>query len=298
MADTTELAALIARFATEDGVTTTAAPRLSLFRASRPTEPVHALYEPAFCIIAQGRKQVMLNGAIYGYDPAHYLVVSVDLPIVAQVTEASDDEPYLGLRLDLDPAALSAMMIEHGLDRREIPAGPGLGLAQMTPDLIDAVMRLTRLLDQPEDIGALAPLVEKEILYRLMTGDQASRLRQIALADSKLSQVNRAIDWIRRNFREPFRIDSVCDAAGMSPSALHAHFKTVTAMSPLQYQKQLRLQEARRLILSQARDAASAGHAVGYDSPSQFSREYSRLFGAPPLRDAAKLREAPELSIG
>lgn len=294
MSQVEELARLIARFAPSDGVYQTAIPRLKVVRLSQPSEPMHGLHEPALCIIAQGAKQVILGDRIYRYDAAHCLVVSLDLPVIGQVIEATPDEPYLCVKLELDPAAIGALMLEAPpLAEPEPSSGPGLTISPMTPALRDAVIRLTGLLETPADIAVLAPLVEREILYRLLTGDQAARLRQIAVAESKLQQVNRAIGWIKRNYRKPFSVEVVAAEARMSPSALHQHFKAVTAMSPLQYQKQLRLQEARRLILTQTFDAAASGHAVGYDSPSQFSREYKRLFGAPPARDAAKLRSSP-----
>lgn len=293
-----ELISLIERFTGSDGVHETPIPRLSLMRRSDPTEPMHGVHDSAVCFIAQGRKQVLLGDQVYLYDRGSYLVVSVDVPIVGQVIEASSAAPYLGLKLDIDAAALGALIMEAG-----IPAAPcqqctpSLMLGTSTPDLTDAVLRLLRLLDSPRDVPILAPLIEREILYRLLNGEQTAQLRQIALADSKLHQVNRAIRWIKENFAEPFSIEAVAAEARMSPSALHAHFKAVTAMSPLQYQKQLRLQEARRLILVNAVDAATAGHHVGYDSPSQFSREYARLFGAPPMRDIARLRTAPEMVL-
>jgi AraC-like DNA-binding protein len=293
-----ELAALIGRLVTSDGVHETAIPRLALIRACQPTEPVHAVHEPALCIIVQGRKQVMLGERIYLYDRTQYLVVSVDLPVVGQVIEASAEVPYLCLRLDIDPVQLGALMLESKTDSNRqsegghTDAGPCLAVNPAAPELLDAVLRLVRLLETPRDISVLAPLAEREILYRLMNGEQAARLRQIATAESKLQQVNRAIGWIRRNYDKAFSIEALASEASMSPSALHQHFKAVTAMSPLQYQKQLRLQEARRLILGAALDAASAGFRVGYESPSQFSREYRRLFGAPPLRDVARLRSA------
>ena len=293
MSQVEELARLIARFAPSDGVYQTAIPRLKVVRLSQPSELMHGLHEPALCIIAQGAKQVILGDRIYRYDAAHCLVVSLDLPVIGQVIEATPDEPYLCVKLELDPAAIGALMLEAPpLAEPEPSSGPGLTISPMTPALRDAVIRLTGLLETPADIAVLAPLVEREILYRLLTGDQAARLRQIAVAESKLQQVNRAIGWIKRNYRKPFSVEVVAAEARMSPSALHQHFKAVTAMSPLQYQKQLRLQEARRLILAKAHDAASAGFQVGYESPSQFSREYSRLFGAPPLRDVARLRGA------
>jgi AraC-like DNA-binding protein len=289
-----ELAALIERYAGEDGTHATAIPRLFLIRSQHPTEPLHALHEPALCIVAQGRKQVMLAGEVYEYDPAQYLVVSVDLPVVGQILEASPEAPYLCLRLDLDPATVGALMLEAGTDGADArPPGPGLSLSEVTPELLDAAFRLLRLLAAPRGIPVLAPLAEREILYRLLTGEQTERLRQIAVADSKLHQVNRAIGWIKRHYRDPFSIAALASEARMSASSLHHHFKAVTAMSPLQYQKRLRLQEARRLILAQSMDAATAGHTVGYESPSQFSREYSRLFGAPPLRDAERMRTRP-----
>jgi AraC-like DNA-binding protein len=289
-----ELAGLIERHAGQDGVHETAIPRLALIRSSHTTEPLHAVHQPAVCFVAQGRKRVMAGDAHHVYDAAKYLVVSVELPIVGQIIEASAQSPYLCLRLDLDPAAINALMLDAGVP----PSGdgaplPSLALSAVTLELLDAVVRLVRLLEEPNDIPVLAPLAEREILYRLLLGEQSPRLRQIAMADSKLQQVNRAISWIKNNFREPFSIEILASEARMSASALHQHFKAITAMSPLQYQKQLRLHEARRLLLTRATDAATSGHAVGYDSPSQFSREYKRLFGAPPAQDVARLRASP-----
>ena len=288
-----ELARLIDRHATEDGVHQTQIPRLSLICASHPTEPLHVLHEPALCIIAQGRKRVLLGDKVYLYGRDQYLVVSVDLAVSGQVVEAEPEKPYLCFRLDLDAAMLTELLTEAGLDAATgRHPGPGLTLGPATPELLGAAIRLLRLLATPGDIGVLAPLAEREILYRLLTGDRAHKLRQIALANGRLQQVNRAISWIKTHYREPFRVELVASEARMGSSALHHHFKAVTSMSPLQYQKRLRLQEARRLILGASLDAATAGFSVGYDSPSQFSREYSRLFGAPPLRDTERLKTA------
>jgi AraC-like DNA-binding protein len=299
MVDTSELASLIEQFATTDGMNQTAIPRVLLYRSSRPTEPIHSVYEAAVCFIAQGRKQAMIGDRVLVYDRAQYLVVSVDVPIIGQILDASPEKPYLCLCLNLDPAALGALMLETQVyDADSEQPGPALSLSTVTPELIDAAVRLLRLLAKPQDIPILAPLAEREILYRLLNGEQASRLKQIAFAESKLQQVNRAIRWIKQNFREPFSIDAVASEARMSSSALHQHFKAVTAMSPLQYQKQLRLQEGRRLMLSQSIDAAMAGHTVGYESPSQFSREYTRMFGAPPGRDIERLRAEPAFYSG
>jgi AraC-like DNA-binding protein len=289
-----ELGRLIEQFAGTDGVHATAIPRVVLIRSSRPTEQLHAVQEPAACFVAQGRKQVIAGQSVYVYDRAKYLIASVEVPIVGQIIEASPAAPYLCLRLDLEPAAIGALMLEAKISGSASDApGPALSLSSVTPELLDAAIRLVRLLGSPRDIPVLAPLAEREILYRLLLGEQAPQLRQIALAESKLQQINRAIGWIKRNYRAPFSIDAVAAEARMSPSTLHEHFKSVTSMSPLRYQKQLRLQEARRLILSQSLDAATAGHAVGYESPSQFSREYKRAFGAPPARDIARLRDSP-----
>jgi len=285
------LARHMARHVARDGVHATTIPRLFLIRSDRPTDPLHALHAPALCLVAQGRKQVMLGREVFHYGPENYLTVSVDLPVIGEVTEASPGKPYLCVRLDLDPAMLGSLLGEAGLDgRHEGNHGSGLFLDRSTPEIVDAATRLVRLLDAPREASVLAPLAERELLYRVLLSGQAARLRQIAFADSSLRRVGRAIDWIKQTFREPFSIAAVAGAAGMSPSSLHQHFKGVTTMSPLQYQKRLRLQEARRLVLNGAMDAASAGHSVGYDSPSQFSRDYRRLFGAPPMRDAARLR--------
>src|SRR5215510_5562178 len=291
-----ELADLIGRNIAADGMQATTIPRLFLMRASQLTEPLPTVYEPALCIVAQGRKQVVLAEEVYFYGPGQCLVVSVDLPAVGQVIEATPAEPYLCLRLNLDPGQLSALMMEVGQgvtrNQRAERLKLGLSVSPVDPALLDAVIRLARLLETPNDIPILAPLIEREILYRLLSGEYGDRLRQIAMADHRLAAVNRAISWLKRNYAAPFRIETVAREARMSPSALHHSFKSVTAMSPLQYQKQLRLQEARRLMLGQAMDAATAGHSVGYESPSQFSREYSRLFGAPPSRDIARLKES------
>jgi len=296
MSDSLALAAVIARHAPTDGSHQTAVPRLFLTRASQPTEPRYALHQPAFCMIAGGRKRIVAGDRVHDYGPGRHMIVSVDMPVSGAIVEASPEAPYLGLRLDLDRDVLAAMLLDIGPDQSLPEAGPArcFCLAETKSDLVDAVVRLVRLLDTPEHIRILAPMLEREILYRLYHCGQAGTLRQIAQGESRLQQVNRAIGWIKRNFDQPFSIDMVAAEARMSASSLHLHFKEVTSMSPLQYQKRLRLQEARRLILSQSVDAAVAGHRVGYDSPSQFSREYRRLFGAPPIRDIERLKATPQ----
>ncbi len=285
------LAAEIAQTVAEDGIHATPIDGVQLVRLSNPSEPMPGVLQPALCIVAQGRKRVIAGDRILSYDPARFLIITLDTPVVGQVVEASPDEPYLCMKLDLDPAEISALLIETGgISAAAAESEPSLDLSAVSGDLLDAAVRLVRLVRKPEDIAVLAPMVKRELLYRLLRSDQATRLQQIAVAESRMQQVNRAIGWIKRNFREGFSIEAVADEARMSTSALHLHFKAVTAMSPLQYQKQLRLQEARRLMLAEAMDAASAGYRVGYDSASQFSREYARLFGAPPLRDVARLK--------
>ena len=265
-------------------------PRVGLLRAEAPSAGANVLYEPVVCFAAQGRKRLMVADRVFTYDAAHYLVVSVDLPVMAAITEASPEAPYLALRLGLDPALIAALLLEvPGADG---PRASGIGIGRLEADLLDPVLRLMRLLDRPNDAAVLAPLIEREILYRLLCGPQGPMLRQIALADSRLSQIARAIAWIRENYHRPLRIDALASLTAMSPATLHRHFRAVTALSPLQYQKHVRLHEARRRMLAQEADAQRIGFAVGYDSPSQFSRRYARLFGAPPARDAARLRRA------
>jgi AraC-like DNA-binding protein len=280
-----------------DGIHETPIPRLKLFRASTPTEPIHALHEPSICLVVQGKKRVLIGDAALDYDSSRFLAASVDVPVIGQVIEASPAAPYLCFKLEIDRAMLAALAMEMGPAIEAGDPAPGVALSPTTPELVDAAVRLLRLAETPRDIAMLAPMAERELLYRLLAGEYGSRLRQLAHADSKLSQVNRAISWIKQNYREAFSIEALAAEARMSSSALHVHFKQVTSFSPLQYQKQMRLQEARRLIFAEAMDAARAAHEVGYDSPSQFSREYRRLYGAPPLQDVTRLRAAA-LSIG
>lgn len=239
----------------------------------------------------QGRKQVQLWEESYVYDPLNYLVVSVTLPLAGQVTEASPEKPYFCIRLDIDPAEIAQLIAD--VSPIGVPSQQphrGLYLDKIDSALLDAMLRLVRLLDVPSDIPALAPLTLREIFYRLLKGQQGQRLHEIAITDSQTHRVTRAIEWLNNNYSQPLHIDELASYVNLSNSALHHRFKAVTAMSPLQYQKQLRLQHARRLMISEGLDVSTAGFKVGYESPSQFSREYSRMFGAPPSRDIAKLR--------
>ena len=293
-----ELTALLDRLTGSDGAYPTAITPLTLHRLSAPSPPAHGVLKPTFCIVAQGSKLAVLGEETHLHDSSRYLLLSVDLPLTAQVVEASPEEPYLGICLDLDPRQISALLME--MEPLEVgPSKPAsassarsLSLSRTDAPLLDAVVRLLRLLDTPEDVPMLAPLALREILYRLLTGEQGARLRQIAVHNSLTQRVARAIEWIKRHYAEPLHIETIAQEVCMSASGLHHHFKAVTALSPLQYQKHLRLQEARRLMLAEALDAATAGYRVGYQSPSQFNREYRRLFGAPPVRDIARLRDA------
>lgn len=282
---------ILSRHAPEDGTHRSALPGMTLLRASTPTMPMPVIYEPTLCIIAQGRKRAMLGATAFVYDPASYLIASVDLPVMGSVIEASAERPYLCLQLDLDAAMLGEMALRYPPTEpyHDVMAS-GLMLNRTTPMLLDAAIRLAGLLDTPQDIDALGPLTIREILYRLLSGESGAMLRQMAQADSRLNQIARAILWIRSHFREACTIEQAAEVAGMSRSTFHAHFKAITAMSPLEFRTHLRMQEAQRLMVGDALDAASAGFHVGYGSPSQFSRDYARIFGAPPARHAGQLR--------
>ncbi len=293
-----ELVALIARGIRDEG-TTEPLPGLRLRRAIAPTELGHGVSFPCFCVIAQGSKEVWLGNKRYRYDPAHYLIATTALPIASRIAEASPERPYLGLVLKLDPALVGSVLVEAGyLPPRNHAAVTAIDVSPLDPALLDAVVRLIRLLDTPRDARFLAPLITREIVYRLLQGAQGSRLSQIAALGSPTHRIAAAIERLRCNFSQPLRIEHVARELGMSVSAFHHHFRALTAMSPLQFQKHLRLQEARRLILSEGLDAASAGYRVGYRDASHFTREYKRLFGAPPMRDAARLRGGAMDSAG
>ena len=298
MTDTNDLvrarAELTARLTqiTERGGSEAGSAQVRVYRYFGPTDPVHGVYEPSLCVVAQGRKQITLGRERRVYDPDTYLLVSAALPVTTQVIAASDDCPYLCVGLPLDPALVGGVLMEAGSAAGSAAnTVRALDVSRLEFGLLDAVVRAVRLLDAPGDIPMLLPLVLREIVYRLLAGGQGPRLRQIAVAGGQLPQIAGAIDWLRRHFDQPLRMETLAAEVGMSVSGLHHHFKAVTAMSPLQFQKQMRLQEARRLMFAEGQDAAGAGLRVGYDDPSQFSREYRRLYGAPPRRDVAQMRD-------
>lgn len=287
-----ELIELVREFAPADGVHATPIAGLQLLRLAQPGAPLPALYEPGLVLVVQGRKVATLGTQRLVYDPLHCLVVGVTMLPVAQVIEASPERPYLCMRLQVDAREIGALVLESAGARPAAAPVSGLQVARTSPELLDAALRLLRLLKTPQDAAVLAPLIQREIFYRVLTGELGARLRELSVTDSHVQRIARAIDLLKHRFTESLRVEDVAQAAAMSPSTFHQHFKQLTAMSPLQYQKQLRLHHARQLMLGQGLDAAVAGHRVGYESPSQFSREYRRLFGAPPRAEVRQTQAA------
>ncbi len=269
-----------------------AIPGVNLHVQHAASAPTLTLYRPMLCVVLQGAKRVMIGDRTLRYDTACYFVGSIDVPASGCVIEASPATPYVAVSLALDLDCLAGLLADGGsAAARETP---GFAVSAITPELIDAWTRMVALLDTPGDIPVLAPLIEREILYRLIQGPQGDLLRQVVRGGSRLSQVRQAIHWLREHYHQPIRIESLADVAGMSVASFHRHFRAATAMTPLQYQKSLRLQEARRLLVAE-HDAARAAYAVGYESASQFSREYARMFGLPPARDASRMRQSGDV---
>ncbi|HEX4418993.1 MAG TPA: AraC family transcriptional regulator [Kofleriaceae bacterium] len=263
--------------------------RLIVARRGQPA-PVHHVYERVFGVVVHGQKHVALGAQRFTCGAGTFLVAAVDLPVAIQVPRATPAEPFVALAVALEPKHVAALLLEDAAAGRVSVEPAGLGVSDAPRELLEAVVRLVRLLDQPRDIAVLRPLVEREILWRLLCSEQGYRLRQIGLADSRLSQIGRAMRWMREHYREGLRIEDLARLSAMSVTSFHRHFRAVALMSPLQYQKQIRLQEARASLLAGAEDVARVGHAVGYDSPSQFSREYKRAYGSPPGQDARATR--------
>ncbi len=291
-----ELAQVIERFTKQDGTHQTLIPALSFIRSSRVSEPVYSVYEPSLCVVAQGSKLVMLGQERYRYDPSSYLVASVHLPITGQVVEAAPETPYLSLQLQFDMNEILEVIQASAAAQSPKKSGRGLYINRMNDTLHDALLRLVRLLDTPNDIPVLAPYAIREIVYRVLQDEQGAALKEFALIGSHAQRIANLIKRMNRDFAMPLRIDELAVEAGMSPSSLYYYFKEVTAMSPIQYQKQLRLQEARRLLYSTSMQAADAAFQVGYESPSQFSREYARMYGHPPIKEIRRFRH--ELQSG
>jgi AraC-like DNA-binding protein len=293
-----ELAERIAEAIHEDG-TLQPLPGLYLSRTSVPLKRVHSVVESSVAVIAQGSKEVLLGESRYHYDPSRYLLTAVGLPRISQVLEASKERPYLALRLELAPPLVSSVLVEASRtfpkEQAEVRA---IDVSPMDGKLLDAFVRLVRLLDAPAEAQVLMPLVTREILYRLLMGEQGPRLRHLVMERGYTPHIAIAVKRLRQDFDQPLRIEQLAQELGMSVSGFHHHFKAVTAMSPLQFQKRLRLQEARRLMLSEDLDAASAAYRVGYLDASHFNREYKSLFGVPPMRDVQHLREGALASAG
>ncbi|MDO0944198.1 AraC family transcriptional regulator [Chromohalobacter israelensis] len=285
------LATVVGRSFEGEGEWWTPYPGLMVARRSSPTAPTPYLYEPAFAMIIEGRKRVVLGDVTYVYDASRFLLTSLDLPTITQVLDASPEAPYLSLLLKLDLSLAREVMVEidqqgHGTSSR----GAGLALGPVTVELLDAMARLIALLDKPRDLAHLGRLIHREVLYWLLTGPAGGQLRQTVLLGTQSHRVARAVTWLRENFTQPVKVEELAAVAGMGVSTLHRHFRALTAMSPLQYQKHLRLHEARRLLLAEGIDVGTAALRVGYESATQFNREYRRQFGAPPLRDIKALR--------
>jgi AraC-like DNA-binding protein len=286
-----ELRELLDRHARPD--LATAIDGVRICKADHTAAPESSMSGTVLAVVAQGRKRLAQGDRFYDYGAGQYLVASVDVPVTAHIIDAASGRPALGFGMTLEPAAVAELMLQAGpgdLPRSVGVARPGIAVSDAPEELLDAIVRLLRLLDWPRDRRTLAPLVKREILWRLITGEQAEAVRQLGLADSSLTHIRRAAQWIRENYARPFRVEEVAQLSGMSVSAFHKNFQAVTAMTPIQFQKHIRLQAARLLLANSPNDVTGVGHRVGYDSPSQFSREYRRLFGAPPSLDAVHMR--------
>ncbi|EHR6780859.1 AraC family transcriptional regulator [Vibrio parahaemolyticus] len=289
---TQKLAKLIDRWTGNANQYDTPISGLRFSRWTTPTPPTSYTHNPSICLIAQGRKRVLLGEESFIYDANHFLISSVDLPIIANIIEASEEQPYLGLIIELDLTEISQLIVDSELAfTQSKEAQKGIAVGELSESLLDAFVRLAELLDEDQNIKILAPIIKREIFYRLLMSEQGTRLHQIVTAGSHSHQIAKAIDWLKNNFVKPLSVGDLASYTGMSKSSFYTHFRSMTSMTPLQFQKKLRLSEARRLMLTENLDAMAATFKVGYESPSQFSREYSRLFGAPPSKDIKSLRE-------
>lgn len=293
-----EIEAIVARYAEEHGIGKTAVPGLSVGLATSPIPPSAYLFEPSLCIGARGSKRVHLGEASYVYDEDHFLLTAVGLPTIIEVPQASDEQPYVALQLNLDLQASRQVIAE--IDTHSLAPShtePGIVTGPVDADLLDVVLRLVRLLGNPRDIPILHAMIHREILYRVLIGPAGERLRQMVQVGSQGGRIAKAVERLRRDFSRKLTIEELAEETGMGVSTLHHHFREITTMSPLQFQKQLRLHEARRLMLTEDIDAAASAFRVGYESVTQFNREYRRLFGAPPVRDVKALRSTHAVDL-
>ncbi|WP_187775908.1 AraC family transcriptional regulator [Salinicola corii] len=286
-----ELRSLAAK--AENHRTETGIPRVAMIQGEIPEHMLAAVYDPMINLILQGSKTMTVGNRTLRYDPATYFVMSIELPAVGKVHPAASGEPYLALSLTLDPTVLSTLLTDLPTpawhSENESDNNAGFSVAAVTPGLVDAWLRMLRLMGKPDEIAALAPVYEREILYRVLQGPHGWMLREIAAPNAAMARISQAIQWIRRNFAEPIRVETLAEKASMSVSAFHRHFKAVTTLSPLQYQKRVRLLQARMLMVASAKSVTNAAFEVGYESATQFSRDYSRIFGLPPARDTARI---------
>ncbi|HEY9683596.1 MAG TPA: AraC family transcriptional regulator [Drouetiella sp.] len=265
---------------------------LQCYRWSAPTPPKHCLYSPSMCVIAQGAKEVTFGDERLRYDPNNYLLISLDVPVISNVVEATHEKPYLGFKLEFDPTTIASVIVEAGMSSgRNDVSVKSMAVSSLQDDLLDALVRLLKLADHKDDMRMVSPMVIREIIYRLLKSDQGARLRQMAVFGGHTHRITKAVQILRTKYNENINIEGLAQELGMSVSSFHQHFKTATSMSPLQFQKTLRLQEARRLLLTEDIDASSAAELVGYDDASQFSREYKRTFGEPPKRDVGRFKQ-------
>ncbi|WP_372570715.1 AraC family transcriptional regulator [Ruegeria jejuensis] len=268
-------------------------PGVFLAVSEEPTGPLHGVYQPSLCVVLQGAKVSRVGHRTYRYDAGKCLIASLDVPVRAEIITASKAHPYAALIVNIDPVVVAELLLDHpttGMDAEITPEA--LAVHPLSSDLVDPLERLLGLAKHPRDIPVLAPMIQREIIWQLLNGPQAGMLCQVGLADSRVARIGKSIAWVRENFAEALSVPRLATLAGMSPATFHRQFKAATAMTPVQFQKSLRLQEARRMLLSEGVDVAQVGFAIGYESPSQFSREYRRMFGAPPGRDGVKLRSA------
>lgn len=281
-----ELSGRLNQLLQTDGLHITEIPSLHMMRATATSEPIHSMYAPSLCFIVQGAKSAALGQEIYHYNPTTYLVTSVHLPIKSEITEASPEVPFIGLHLEFTPDQILDILQHSDLTwPEESEPGSGIFVGKTTSQLLDALLRLVKLFDQPAEIPILAPLITREILFRVLQGEQGHLVKQFAVIGSQAHAIAKAIQLIHRDYSKPLRVEELAKEVNMAASSFHKHFKQVTALSPLQYQKRIRLQEARHLMISEKMGAADAAFQVGYESPSQFSREYARLYGLPPKSD-------------
>ncbi len=293
-----ELATLIGQVSEGEGTHATAIPGLYLSKISTTDAPPHIVDQAVFCVVAQGVKSIMLNDECYRYDSSKYLMIALDLPLLGQIVEATPETPMLGVTIELDFNEISQLIMEANLsllaDSRQQRS---LFVSPLDDDLLDGLIRMLSLLKKPNQIGVLAPLIRREIFYKLLLSEQSGLLRRMVTKNSQVSRIAAGLEWLKENATRPVRMDELAREVNMGLSTMHAWFKAVTAMSPLQFQKQLRLQKARQMLLAETTDVATVSLSVGYESASQFSREYRRMFGLPPLRDIERLRDAQKRAI-